>query len=269
MKLVMPCNNNNAIKIATFALEFGKPIDKNVVKQFITACENDTYISKHFPQHEKHRSMNFDAATGDSSQWVSGASFNRLTEKAELDWGFAVSPETFIVSCGSYTRWDEVFSEAMYLFKTVLNLFAVNQSAVVVALEYVDEFIIPNDSDTSWKSELFNINSNYLPRNVYDIDDSWHSHHGFFVDNESQDVDKMLNNIELTYVKGECSKGVNGIVQVLTSHKSRLLNPLELDQALIDSVVSEIIEASHLCNKEIMRDFLSDLMCNEINLEAK
>jgi uncharacterized protein (TIGR04255 family) len=267
MSIVTPHNEKNAIKIAAFAFEFSEPINKLVIENAISLYEADKDMSTALPSKKLRQTLTIQIGGSQppsphAPEDISGVLFSSIKPSGDVKWSVELSSEALIITCGDYTRWDEVWKETLVYFSKFATVLS-GQKISLVTLEYQDEFIIDNTQEGDWKDALFNKKTKYLSKNIFEINDFWHSHNGFFQKGPTTGL-RILNLINVDYRQEE---GVlKAIIQ--TQHKSLLDDFLSVAEEEAQEKINTIIEENHAINKSIFLDLLSEEMCDSINLKV-
>lgn len=266
MQYVEPCNEKNAIKVVGFALDFAREIDEGVIKSAISLYNEDKELNEDLTNLQTQDSIRVEINQGAQiqRQTLGGVVFEKLSEKGQAEWALQVRRHALSVICTNYTRWDEnIWPKAKMYLSKILPILEDIQIASTT-LEYVDEFII--DKDTTWKEELFKKDNKFLPNNIFQVNDFWHSHHGYFSESSCPQVDKTLNTVNIEYIV-EKPKKIHKVA-IRTQHKS-LTKDAYINETFMDDIFSMSIENNHTANKAILLDLLSDSMLKTINLEGE
>jgi len=264
MNHIEPSNERNAIKVVAFALEFIEEIEESLIHEVITLYQGNNKLKETLPRKELHQSViiQLGSLQQATSKPVGGVTFDCLSPDGTQKWALSLRTNALIISCAEYTRWEEIWLQAKEYFALILPLLSEKHFSLV-ALEYIDEFIIKSDPySNEWKNELFKEDSKYIPSNIYEVQNLWHSHHGF-ISNEGNGDMSTLNNVNIDHISEQSL--VNKII-IRTQHKSQFLQPRLYEGDFLNEIVENIFNKNHGENKRIMRDLLSDEMCSEINL---
>jgi len=272
LSLVRPCKRDNAIKIAAFAIEFSGALSEQIIQDVIAFYHTDDSLSKELPRKQTHEAvtLQFDSPQNISSKALGGVTFDRLTPSGNQEWAINLRSNALIITCSEYTRWNEIWPKAKsYILKICTKLKSVGINAV--GMEYVDEFCIEDDR-ANWEMALFRQSSKYLPSNIYELKDLWHSHHGFFSKQGYPLELKTLNKIEVDCLMESTGQhdqfGQKKTVSIKTHHKSSLQGVLKIENEKFDRILEGIISGNHKLNKEILKEVLSDSMLEKIHLES-
>ncbi len=268
MSSVKPCKMDNAIKVAAFVFEFVKPLDKTVIENAIKLHNDDEVFKKELPKVTSHNAITIQIIDGvqkASNNELSGVSFERFNSSGEHEWSIGLIKESINISCYEYTRWNEVWPKVKEYFNRMEPILSAHDVSLV-GIEYLDEFII-NQKDADWEKELFNTDSKYIPNHIFELNDFWHSHHGYFSNNiKSVLGDKTLNNVNIGYFIEE---NVTNKVHIRTQHKYMITQAdTKITKDFIMSEAENIINSNHEVNKEILINLLSTEMLKSIQLEG-
>lgn len=266
MPNVKPCNEQNAIKVIAFAFEFQEEIEESLIHELILLYQNTDELNKSFPRKELLHSMTVQISEHGQqtqNQKLSGITFDRLMPNGTQELAISIRNNSVVISCGKYTRWNEIWEKAKSYFKIILPVLS-DKTLTLVGFECIDEFIITDISN--WKDELFNSSSKYIPSNISELVDLWHSHHGFLINDNEPVEHKTLNNINVNYISETGASSINKIL-IRTQHQSRLKLPVKYNADFFENIADKIMNKNHNFNKELMMDLLSDDMCNRIKLE--
>lgn len=266
MSHVKPSNEQNAIKVVAFALEFIEEIEEALIHEVITLYQSNNKLKETLPRKELHQSVTIQLGSPQQAtpKPVGGITFDYLSPDGTQKWALSLTTNALIISCAEYTRWEKIWLQAKEYFSLILPLLSKKHFSLV-ALEYIDEFIIESDSPPNeWKKKLFKEDSKYIPANIYETKNLWHSHHGF-ISNEVDDDVNTIHNINIDHIQ---EQNLENKIIIRTLHKSQFLQPKLYDADFLNKIVEKIFNKSHDENKEIMGDLLSAEMCSEINLKT-
>ena len=267
MSNVQPCKEQNAIKVAAFVFEFGKQLDMTVIENTIAFYNDNESFKKELPRMTPHNATTIQIVNGiqeAAHNELSGVTFERFNSSGEPEWSIRLIKESINISCHEYTRWDEVWPKVKEYFNKLEPILSIHDVSLV-GIEYLDEFII-NEKDSDWEKELFNIDSKFIPNHVFELNDFWHFHHGYFSNNIDSELGKRtLNNVNISYFgEGDIIK-----VHIRTQHKYMITQEgIKITEDFIAKEAENIINSNHEINKEILRNLLSTEMLKAIQLEG-
>jgi len=267
MEHVRPCNDENAIKIVALAFEFeGKNLQENTVEELIKIYRNNKEMLNNLPRVQKQQTVRMtvgnNQAAGPSS--ITGVTFDHLTPSGGQKWAVMVNQDQFVVSCSDYSSWTTFWTEAKAYITTLIEPLKA-QKIKNITVEYADEFAILKNDSQEWIDELFNRDSHFLPSYIFDLEDLWHSHNGFFsVKSDSTKLkSKNLNVINIEQVPDEES---GSKIMIRTQNKTMLDDAQSINEFFGSGNAEAIVDNNHEMNKNMMKDLLSAEMLKKINL---
>jgi len=263
--------HSNAIKNVAFIFMLSNKISQETFKNILAKYEASGEIKKKLP---RKQNLNVVAVEINSSGGVESkvhnmpelgsVSFSSWTPSGEQEWALNINDRLISINCGVYSRWDAVWREA----REILSFFIEDICSYIVkevAIEYVDEFAIDSSlSAAEWQKKLFATDSKFLPSNIFEMEDFWHVHQGYFINRNTQ---KILNNININCMP-DAIGAVAKKVLIQTQHKVALLDNLPLTTSFIDTDIERYMQDMHLLNKETIGGLLTKEMCNKIGLKG-
>jgi uncharacterized protein (TIGR04255 family) len=265
MDCVRPVNQNNAIKIAAIAIEFSDVFKESDYQNAISLYQKDKGLVSELPRKQQQAAVTFQVNNPQSfqNQALGGVVFDRLAPNGLQEWAITMRHNSFIVTCGVYSRWDIIWPKAQSFIKKFSTIIE-DMKVSAAGIEYVDEFYI-NEKDPTWKESLFKTNSKYLPSNINDLNDLWHSHHGYFSNEGYTNESRTLTKIETDYVLEESEIGKTKI-SIKSHHRSELQNLMTTTDFISKGTFRSMVVGNHGMNKRILVDLLSDNILKKISL---
>lgn len=259
MSSITFCRENNAIDRVAFMFVLSKNFSQEEITSVKELYNSNSTLSGELPRIQVQNSVMIQI--GDNSNIsqgpnVGGLILDRMLENGKQEWFVSIVNNIIVIGSSKYTRWAEMWGRATEYLNIFMPLF--NNSITEIAIEYIDEFIIENQKE-KWKEELFNIENDFLPKNIFSIDSFWHIHQGYFT-SESQ---KQLNNINLNYLKDDLSLKNKLIIQ--THHKLTLDDPVDTN-SYVHALVDKHMSMNHKINKDILVNLLSKSICERLDL---
>ena len=155
---------------------------------------------------------------------------------------------------------------------------------VAFNLQYHDRFIWDGDLSEFNSAIVFREESHLLAPNIFDVDDLWHSHHGYFEYPDEPYKHQLLNSMEVQLIPSEragLDPNQGLISDIKVSHRifhgvehaggtGTLINTEDQtfgtgDEAgLLDTYMNEM----HDKNKLLLSRLINDEMCGMINLDT-
>jgi len=166
-----------------------------------------------------------------------------------------------------YERWDKVAHEVAHYLE-ILKPWLANVKASSLSLQYTDTFKVTfDDGKVSPLTELFNKDSQYLPSGIDQINDAFHSHHGFFSEPNFGLEGKVLTNINANVNLTGSVFDVN----VITLHKYQLSNALPFvdDENKLNSAIGPAYKYLHDESKAVFGNVITDAVKHLINFDSR
>jgi uncharacterized protein (TIGR04255 family) len=172
-------------------------------------------------------------------------------------------PDRCVIVINDYSRWANVWPEVSNWMKIVAQ-FAVNQFGMTaIGLAYVDSFHWRRNPAELDYSEVFSVNTKYVPKLMLETKGLWHSHNGYFIDAEGPIRHRTLENVNVNAIDGVGER----VIQLQTSQQMNMQAVIwNLDAVL--ECIDTIIPQYHERNKDILIDLLSPQVRKMIHLEA-
>lgn len=260
--LVEKCNQNNAIKVAAFAVEFATVCSPDVFRSFnayVNAEKNELFTAS-----ELLEGFSIQINTNESAESMSRSQeVHGVVLKNDSGWTLSFKDNILVLQCTDYIGWDESIGfvmSAWAFFISFLEKTAEPLKIKALGLEYLDEFYI-KDINTNWVEALFNKDSKYLPGYIFSQSGLWHAHTGFYAGN-------ILNRVRM-----DCIQNTEKKYLQVVAMQHRLNLPEESDLSLggdgVLSSVRDVMDRMHSENVELIRDILTLEVLKDINMEAK
>lgn len=266
-----PYGEKHAIRNMAFAVEFERPLDSSQIKKALS-CHK--ILKDELPRKLERRAVtvNLDPELLAGAQSISGSpdlggfTFDSLLPDGRARWSLTVAFKHLAVSCSEYTRWVEVWEKARRYIQHILPILLEERRVNAFGLQYVDEFL--------WESEeqfqavfLFRDTSRYLVQNVFDLNNLWHSHHGYFMDSDVPAPHRQHNVVNVDLLPGE---DVPLRARIGTTHKC-IFDPSNDIKALLGDEQSNGLISTHMdnmrqANKDILIDLLVENVAQRISL---
>ena len=192
--------------------------------------------------------------------------FTRFKADGGVEWRLLLNPDALVVNCGSYTRWEEVWTIARGLFADVAGvLHSQNQQIKSGVLGYWDVFRWTGDDHYDARGLLKESGS--VPPRIFERGPIWHLHQGWFVDAPDPISGRILQRMHIDSAKEE-----DGQYQVRfnTHHRFDLQDTPNLKGTFAepDSLVDDLFNRLHNASKTLLAEFLTAEIAQRINLNA-
>ncbi|KEA51449.1 hypothetical protein DT73_17190 [Mangrovibacter sp. MFB070] len=263
MKIVSPLKENNSISSVAFALEVLDSASTHQIEALIKLFRENPELKNDFPRVKPTPVVSVQIGQQGGPNQVAtlgGATFDRVFPDGKLEHRLIVRQDAIIYHCSNYTNWDKISVRAYQIFKQIQTTLS-NVKVARTGLEYIDIFNVSDVKDAEWKVELFNRESSFLPRHVFECDYLWHVHHGFF--STIQDLPgNCLNNINIDL------KNTNSGNQLVirSNHRYDFESPIFMGELDFSSQIPTYFDKKHGITKDIMKEILSSEMKKNIGM---
>ena len=191
--------------------------------------------------------------------------FTRFKADGEVEWRLLLTAEALVVNCGSYTRWDEVWSIARGLLADVAEvLHSQDQKILSVVLEYCDVFRWVGDDH--YDARVLLKEGGSVPLRTFEHGPIWHLHQGWFADAPSSISGRILQRMNINSGKEDGRYQV----RINTHHRFDLQDTPNLKGTFAesDSLIDGLFNDLHNASKTLLAEFLTEEMAQRINLNA-
>ena len=196
---IKPFADSNAIKVVAFAVEFSNNVEAPMINEIVKLYNHDDNFKSSLPLIQPINVTTIQIVNGAETRTeaVGGVQFLRIKANGEVDMALKLQGNSLSIICQSYTTWEKVSSEVFGYFSKVIPSLK-EQSINAITLEYIDEFNT-DDKTHKWIDELFKKDSKYICAHVFDVDNFWHSHHGYFSNFHDGETDiRVLNTVNIS-----------------------------------------------------------------------
>ncbi|MDU6683840.1 MAG: TIGR04255 family protein [Enterobacteriaceae bacterium] len=266
MQNVSPLNEQNAIQNVAFAIEFSEQVPSEVVQNFIAFHKKDAQLRSAFPRMQPLEMMSMQVGSMGvtfpaSIKSIAGVTFDKLLPDGTQEVAILLRPDALIFHCSKYESWATVSTLA---FKTLQNLASLCDKLKVsaIGLEYLDVFKVLSIDKSGWLRELFNPESEYIPKHLIDSTGFWHCNQGFF--SKAGDAQyELLNNFMIDCIPGDGTK----LVQLRSQHKVQSLINSQLRVLFDKNEAQRIFTCAHDITKDSLTKILSDSMLKTLGVK--
>lgn len=267
LEYFFPNSETHAIQSVIFVLEWQGDVTDHVLKQVERLAPQ---LKSNFPVYSVQKMVQLNVATGNegapivsqNTDSIGGVSFQRAGKFGQVVSQLVVSRNNCMIVMNEYVRWAPVLEAVVRYFKIILPCILQEKSIGSIALQYNDLFTWKDAPENLNLREVFKSDSPYLAPNVFDQTDLWHCHHGFITDGLGSVSGKCLDNINVAIVDNQDDRAI----QIITSHKFMLKNPLRLATKDYLQSIETVQNALHMQNKGVLRKLLTEEVCSKINL---
>ena len=266
---LIPISEPHAIQNVIFALEWQGELTDNALTEVQKLAPS---LKSHFPKVVIQKMVQINIGSdsvpashqGENEQ-LGGVSFQRLGQFGNVVSQLNVSRSSFIIAISEYSRWKPTLEAVMRYFKIVLPAILNEKSISMVSLQYTDVFTWKDDPVNLNLHEVFIKNSPYLTPNVFDQKGLWHCHHGYLIESFDGLVGRCLDNINVNMVDNLGDREIH----INTTHQFTLSSPLRMATKDYLQSIENVQNVLHNHNKDILRQLLTNEVCNKIGLTNK
>lgn len=271
MTTVDPIADHHAIKTVSFGLEWPEPLQDDLL---ILLRALHVRVRKFLPRVTQQEELGFEIAVGSSRPKsdlppklrLAAVTFDSVQRNGEQEWSLVIQRNVLAVNCHVYTRWDEIWTTAKELLMHFVPILARERGIAVIGLQYVDQFRVTSPTEHFRAEHLLRQGSSLLPSHVFERDDLWHLHQGFFETQREPTAHRRLNHLALDVVDVSGER----LIQITTAHRALLDEPASNVDLLLDhqdgGTLSHHMVALHQVNKGCLRELLNDSICERIGL---
>ncbi|MBI6884297.1 hypothetical protein [Pseudomonas putida] len=269
---ILPYNaaTGNAIRNVLFIFQYATPVPAKALEELKDGDLHNALKAKlpkiRFLTHGMKWGRESEADDSEIQSYI----FERFNEKGEIAVGLNVQSDQVSVVCGEYTSWVNA-RESVY--RTIQDLREWLQRYEVkvntFTLQYLDEFkVVFGKEDAKVLTCLLSSDSSFLARNFVELEQEFHSHHGFFMQPEFQIEGRLLHNVNIGVTRREDET----VVQIQTIHKyeaRKSLLDLFNEDGGFSSLLFQAYEYLHQENKRIVGNILTAPVKEMIRFEAQ
>ncbi len=268
IEYLIPITQSHAIQSVVFALEWqGELTDQALTDIQKLAPE----LKSHFPVATAQRVVNINIGPKLNSalpnqqevdDQLGGMMFLRTGKFGNVTSQLNVSRTNCVVLINEYDRWTQTLDAVIRYIKIVLPVILKEKPITIIALQYIDVFTWKDDPENLNLREIFIENSPYLAPNVFDQKGLWHCHNGYVTQQLHHLEGDCLDNINVNTVADQDDLKI----QITTAHKFTLKTPLRLASKTYLQSIRDVQNTLHNHNKDILRQLLTNEVCNMIHL---
>lgn len=258
---------SHAVKLIAFFMELDGPIGQEELNKLDDLFERA--IAPKLPMKRNISAVNINLHDNGRAQRqpdILGRQFGRIAQNGEPEQLFEMKRDQISYADFAYTHFDICLGQALVWFKLVIeNVLPENFNVARIGIQYIDEFI-PKEGSVSWnRSHLINMETKFLPINVVNATNYWHSSNGFFEEHEGN---LILHSINISN-NPQIEKNNELLVVMDLSHRIDFSEPLGGDPAAIVATIERLYRQLKQKHNEMLKDILSEEMKNLIGLVDK
>lgn len=285
--IIKPLGGKHAISNVLFVFEFAAPLPPPAFEELRDGTELHELLKADLPrvvEQQQMMMMNFPpqmagehhvfappfgapfGAPFAPSGMISGIAFDRIKPNGEPALSVNIQSNALMIICGEYVRWANLWAEVKNYLE-ILSEFLGDAQFSGLSLQYTDAFKVSfQRGDKLPLTDLFSETSRFVPSNISQIHDAFHSHHGFFSEPKFDLGGKLLTNVNVNV--NELASVFD--VQITTVHKyqlSAMFSPVESSGAL-NPKMEAVFQYLHDENKVVVGDLLTNQVKESISFNS-
>ena len=197
--------------------------------------------------------------------------FERYNPSGMLDWRLQMEGANIAVNCLAYSLWNNVWPSARRLFTDIADV--LQDSSIHIRsliLEYVDIFEQTDDSTAYDIESLIDKACPHLPRTALQHGPLWHTHHGWFTNDDSPDGTRILKRMHINGLNAPEDKN-KSIVRMEMLARLDFLKEDDrphMPSQLFKDRLEEHFVLLHQQSKNLLALYLTEDMSAQISLNA-
>lgn len=193
--------SGHAIVQAEFAVNLGAPAAPSTIRELLSLHPK---VRERYPRRQELNAVQIATLGTEGAapppvpgeMQLGGFIFDSLEPNGETERSITLVGNRFSVMRADYESWDRTWGEAREIFVLMLPVLLERSSVIGFHLQYQDRFVWDGERCRFRAEMVFRKNSRWLAPNVFEAEDLWHSHHGFFEYPEEPHIHQLLNVLE-------------------------------------------------------------------------
>lgn len=262
-----PANGANAIVSAAFAIDLEIPLgDPSLVTAFGLLAPQMARAGFDPPQPQMIFNMAIGPvmSTANAVQQLGGYAFARKNTAGQLVREFAFRGNSISVVVHDYTRWASIWPEVESLFGLCSPMIAGSGKAIKsIALQYIDKFTWRQQDAPFPTKKVLRTGSPQILPTALELDSPWHNQFGCQrVQPAESWASYRLENVNMSLA----AEGGFNALTLFTIYRYFARNPGREAPDFVTSIAPELFNQAHGDNKRLLREILSDKVCDLIKL---
>lgn len=257
-----PISGNHSIEVANFVCVFGNPFPATSVQSLMTLQE---IFKEEYPIFSTNTAWNFHIEGKEkapvSTHQIAGVSLQKINKNTNKPaWAIRTEPQSIVVSCFDYARWEIESKKAIDDLTKVVNIVDDGRNPVSQLVLHVVDRFIGGPYEAYKINQVFNTRSKYLSKKAIEAGPLWHVHQGWFESIPGRS-EKILHNLNLS-----TNQTPQGMLTTIDHNATYTF--LNLAASVFKEVNSakEIFDTLHARNKNVLIDLLNKNQCRKIGL---
>lgn len=257
-----PSAGNHSVQNAAFAIEW---LSELTPAELSAAMGVHAELSGSLPKLTQAAVTSFQIGPTGQPQMlpggVGGFTFFRAASAGGISRSLEVDRMRCVAQVNDYTRWNAVWPEVRKWLAAIIPKLG-RKNFTSIGIQFNDVFHWRDRIDSFNPAEVFSAKSTLLPSGALSNKQTWHSHHGYFVN-----VDTPINSMVLENVNINVLDNLNQrSVIISTVHKAHV-NMWSWDD--MNVVIDDLMEALHQRNKAVLANVLSEGAAKLISLNSE
>ena len=192
-----------------------------------------------------------------------GIVFDRLKGDGSPEASLSVVMNMVTYMTTIYTRWDEVWREAVAVIEPIASVLAAEHPVSGLTVEYTDRFLMPGRDTASRPVRRLLASNPFIADNIFNCEGLWHCNHGFFRNLDTLPGCRLLENVNFGLSETEVDDvGPSLSLDIGINQKVMFNEPRKLEPGAIfiagDGLVGleGVVSTVHLRNKQILSTLL-------------
>ncbi len=255
-----PVHEAHSIEQVVFVLQFDRPLSDSVFKKILDDSasfeEKLPAVSQLMPQF----AISFgNPGAMPPSLPSGGTSYRRISPNGTLDTELRIERNTITYLTTSYTRWSPTWEKAKEFIYPLIAAYMQHARIGAITLNYVDKYIWKGAPESFHPDLLIDKKSDLISRNIFNIEDFWHSHTGAFY--KINDQVKRLLNFNVDALEEPIQGKLHKVIALTTVITDMLDQPgyeiLDYNAVNLIEYVDKAMQSMHDFSKVILKGTLT------------
>lgn len=188
--------------------------------------------------------------------------YQRYSEDGEVAISLICDPQSITLSRRDYSRWHKVKPEMLTALSRLIEVYIREVPAISsIKVQYLHEFLANSDGVTT-AAEIFRGDSRWLAPFHQEQAGSWHCHTGVYLPEEGDRRQLVNINCDVTDVQSHPQEPsrlyVKALIMAGCFYNITGKRPLNVNSMTLPSSLEENFEASHVLEKSVLEQLVSD-----------
>jgi uncharacterized protein (TIGR04255 family) len=202
---------------------------------------------------------------------IQGFGYTRSRPDGLTDAELQITRNVIAFRTMTYTRWAQLLNECLPYFNAALPHYLATGRLTQVSINYVDKFISSEPPEKCRPADILKKGSPYVAPGVFDAEDLWHSHAGFF--KRLDESTKQLTTINVDYLVETLPVGKDRTTISISTVLAHMYNqptytPFSVAPQDGPALVKERLEKLHALDKDVLSSIISADMARRIALQS-